>query len=163
MRRLYFARKKLIHAMSLDNAAKNLERLAASSAVSACGEARSGAVRKSRVKRASKKQEPNGGGQLCAGLAYLRVGFGERGLNVALTMSSPESPPNWCPWGPGIGGMRDGFRQIFCKDAGDARRDHGPRHPCAAAASAVPEHRIRNRRRSPHRQGSQLDHQPTCG
>jgi threonine/homoserine/homoserine lactone efflux protein len=46
--------------------AKNLERLAASSAVSACGEARSGAVRKSRVKRASKKQEPNGGGQLCA-------------------------------------------------------------------------------------------------
>ena len=48
------------------NAAKNLERLAASSAVSACGEARSGAVRKSRVKRASKKQEPNGGGQLCA-------------------------------------------------------------------------------------------------
>jgi putative transposase len=48
------------------NAAKNLERLAASSAVSACGEARSGAVRKSRVKRASKKQEPNGGSQLCA-------------------------------------------------------------------------------------------------
>src|ERR1700756_33660 len=46
--------------------AKNLERLAASSAVSACGEARSGAVRKSRVKRASKKQEPNGEGQLCA-------------------------------------------------------------------------------------------------
>jgi predicted site-specific integrase-resolvase len=46
--------------------AKNLERLAASSAVSACGEARSGAVRKSRVKRASKKREPNGGGQLCA-------------------------------------------------------------------------------------------------
>src|ERR1700757_5316230 len=44
--------------------AKNLERLAASSAVSACGEARSGAVRKSRVKRASKKQEPNGGSQL---------------------------------------------------------------------------------------------------
>ena len=31
--------------------AKNLARLAASSAVSACGEARSGAVRKSRVKR----------------------------------------------------------------------------------------------------------------
>jgi hypothetical protein len=46
--------------------AKNLERLAASSAVSACGEARSGAVRKSRAKRASKKQEPNGGSQLCA-------------------------------------------------------------------------------------------------
>jgi putative transposase len=46
--------------------AKNLARLAASSAVSACGEARSGAVRKSRAKRASKNQEPNGGGQLCA-------------------------------------------------------------------------------------------------
>src|SRR6201982_1320467 len=46
--------------------AKNLERLAASSAVSARGEARAGAVRKSRVKRASKKQEPNGGSQLCA-------------------------------------------------------------------------------------------------
>jgi len=41
------------------NAAKNLERLAASSAVSACGEERSGAARKSRVKRASKKLEPN--------------------------------------------------------------------------------------------------------
>jgi putative transposase len=41
------------------NAAKNLENLAASSAVSACGEERSGAVRNSRVKRASKKQEPN--------------------------------------------------------------------------------------------------------
>jgi hypothetical protein len=48
------------------NAAKNLERLAASSAASACGEPRSGAVRKSCVKHASKKQEPNGGGQLCA-------------------------------------------------------------------------------------------------
>ena len=49
------------------NAAKNLEKLAASSAVSACGEERSGAVRKSRVKRASKKQEPNGmGDELCA-------------------------------------------------------------------------------------------------
>jgi hypothetical protein len=48
------------------NAAKNLERLAASSAVSACGEARSGAVRKNRAKRASKMQEPNGGSQLCA-------------------------------------------------------------------------------------------------
>ena len=47
-------------------AAKNLERLAASSAVSACGEDRSGAARKSRVKRASKKQEPNGIGELCA-------------------------------------------------------------------------------------------------
>ena len=42
------------------NAARNLERLAASFAVSACGEERSGAVRKNRVKRASKKQE-NGG------------------------------------------------------------------------------------------------------
>lgn len=41
------------------NAARNLERLAASSAVSACGEERSGAVRKPRVKRALKKQEPN--------------------------------------------------------------------------------------------------------
>jgi hypothetical protein len=38
----------------------NLEVLAASSAVSACGEERSGAVRKSRVKRASKKQEDSG-------------------------------------------------------------------------------------------------------
>lgn len=42
------------------NAALNLERLAASSAVSAWGEERSGAVRKSRVKRASAKREPNG-------------------------------------------------------------------------------------------------------
>lgn len=41
------------------NAARNLERLAASSAVSACGEERSGTVRKPRVKRASAKQEPN--------------------------------------------------------------------------------------------------------
>lgn len=39
------------------NAAKNLARIAASSAVTACGETRSGAVRKSRVKRASVKQE----------------------------------------------------------------------------------------------------------
>jgi putative transposase len=48
------------------NAAKNLERLAASSAASACGEERSGAVRKTRVKLASKKQEPNGIGELHA-------------------------------------------------------------------------------------------------
>jgi putative transposase len=48
------------------NAAKNLESLAASSAVSACGEERSGAVRKSRVKRSSVKQEPNLKGELCA-------------------------------------------------------------------------------------------------
>ena len=48
------------------NAAKNLESLAASSAVSACGEERSGAVRKSRVKRSSVKQEPNVKGELCA-------------------------------------------------------------------------------------------------
>lgn len=41
------------------NAARNLEHLAASSVVSACGEERSGAVRKPRVKRASVKQEPN--------------------------------------------------------------------------------------------------------
>ncbi len=41
------------------NAARNLEHLAASSAVSACGEDRSGVVRKPRVKRASVKQEPN--------------------------------------------------------------------------------------------------------
>jgi putative transposase len=41
------------------NAALNLAGMAASSAVSACGEARSGAVRKSRVKRASVKQEGN--------------------------------------------------------------------------------------------------------
>lgn len=41
------------------NAARNLEHLAASSAVSACGEERSGARRKPRVKRASMKQEPN--------------------------------------------------------------------------------------------------------
>jgi transposase len=40
------------------NAALNLAGMAASSAVSACGEARSGPVRKSRVKRASVKQEP---------------------------------------------------------------------------------------------------------
>jgi len=41
------------------NAAWNLEHLAASSAVSVCGEERSGAVRKPRVKRALVKQEPN--------------------------------------------------------------------------------------------------------
>lgn len=41
------------------NAARNLERLAASSAASACGEDRSGAVRKPRVKRSLMKQEPN--------------------------------------------------------------------------------------------------------
>jgi putative transposase len=48
------------------NAAKNLKRLAASSAASACGEERSGAVGKTRVKRASKKQEPNGVAELRA-------------------------------------------------------------------------------------------------
>ena len=47
------------------NAAVNLARYAASSAVSACGEERSGAIRNSRVKRASKKQEPNSKDQLC--------------------------------------------------------------------------------------------------
>jgi putative transposase len=47
------------------NAARNLEYLAASFAVSACGEERSGAVRKNRVKRASVKQEPNGKAELC--------------------------------------------------------------------------------------------------
>jgi putative transposase len=41
------------------NAARNLEHLAARSAVTACGEDRSGAERKPRVKRASRKQEPN--------------------------------------------------------------------------------------------------------
>jgi putative transposase len=41
------------------NAALNLAGMAASSAVTACGEARSGAARKSRVKRASAKQEGN--------------------------------------------------------------------------------------------------------
>jgi putative transposase len=46
------------------NAALNLAGLAASSAVSACGEARSGPVRKSRVKRASVKQEGNDDGAL---------------------------------------------------------------------------------------------------
>jgi putative transposase len=39
------------------NAARNLDQLAASSAVSACGEDRSDAARKSRVKRSSAKQE----------------------------------------------------------------------------------------------------------
>ena len=48
------------------NAARNLEHLAASFAVSACGEERSGAVRKRRVKRASMKQEPNSEGEICA-------------------------------------------------------------------------------------------------
>jgi putative transposase len=52
-----------------DNAALNLEYLAASSAVTACGEERSGAVRKSRVKRASVKQEPNGKAELSLRLA----------------------------------------------------------------------------------------------
>ena len=41
------------------NAALNLENLAASSAVSACGENRSGAEHKPRVKRSLVKQEPN--------------------------------------------------------------------------------------------------------
>lgn len=41
------------------NAALNLERLAAGSAVSACGEERSGARPRSRVKRSSLKQEPS--------------------------------------------------------------------------------------------------------
>lgn len=47
------------------NAALNLERMAASSAVSARGEERSGAVRKRRVKRASVKREPNSEPELC--------------------------------------------------------------------------------------------------
>lgn len=42
------------------NAAVNLENMAASSAVSACGEVRSGIARKSRVKRTSMKQEEEG-------------------------------------------------------------------------------------------------------
>jgi len=41
------------------NAALNLARIAASSAVTACGENRSGAGRKARVKRYSTKQEEN--------------------------------------------------------------------------------------------------------
>ena len=41
------------------NAARNLEKLAASFAVSACGEERSGVGHKPRVKRASVKQEPD--------------------------------------------------------------------------------------------------------
>ncbi|MCA3245928.1 MAG: transposase, partial [Azospirillum sp.] len=41
------------------NAARNLEKLAASFAVTACGEDRSGGRRKPRVKRASTKQEPD--------------------------------------------------------------------------------------------------------
>jgi putative transposase len=41
------------------NAARNLQQLAASSAATACGEERPGAQRKPRVKRASKKQEPD--------------------------------------------------------------------------------------------------------
>ncbi|MFM8800911.1 MAG: zinc ribbon domain-containing protein, partial [Tagaea sp.] len=42
------------------NAARNLEKMAASFAVAACGEGRSGARRKPRVKRTSAKQEPDG-------------------------------------------------------------------------------------------------------
>jgi putative transposase len=41
------------------NAALNLARLAASSAVTACGALRSGPARKSRVKRGAAKQEEN--------------------------------------------------------------------------------------------------------
>ncbi|WP_298222060.1 hypothetical protein [Acidocella sp.] len=41
------------------NVARNLENMAASFAVSACGEERSGVARKPRVKQASKKQEPD--------------------------------------------------------------------------------------------------------
>ena len=41
------------------NAVRNLENYAVSSTVSACGEERSGVRRKPRVKRASRKQEPN--------------------------------------------------------------------------------------------------------
>jgi putative transposase len=58
------------------NAVLNLERLAASSAVSAGGEERSGVARKSRVKRTSMQREPNGEGELC--VAQICVGFGER-------------------------------------------------------------------------------------
>jgi putative transposase len=47
------------------NAAPNLERLAASSAVSACGEESSSVARNSRVKRTSMKREPNGEAELC--------------------------------------------------------------------------------------------------
>lgn len=47
------------------NAAKNLERYAVSSTVSACGEARSDVGRKTRMKRASTKQEPNSKAELC--------------------------------------------------------------------------------------------------
>ena len=42
------------------NAARNLEHLAASFAVTACGEERSGPARKGRVKRSSAKQELDG-------------------------------------------------------------------------------------------------------
>ena len=42
------------------NAARNLEKIAASSAVTACGGERSGPARRSRVKRAPAKQEPDG-------------------------------------------------------------------------------------------------------
>jgi putative transposase len=46
------------------NAARNLERYAVSSTVSACGEERASAVHTHRVKRASAKQEPNGKGEI---------------------------------------------------------------------------------------------------
>jgi putative transposase len=49
------------HALDRDlNAACNLEQVAASFAVTACGEARSGPARKGRVKRSSVKQELDG-------------------------------------------------------------------------------------------------------
>jgi len=65
------------HETGLDlNAAPNLERLAASSAVSACGEESSSVARNGRVKRTSMKREPNGEGE--RGLAQICVGFGER-------------------------------------------------------------------------------------
>jgi len=60
------------------NAAKNLERLAASSAVSACGEERSGAARKSRRETGLEEAGTERHWRALHSLAQLCVGFGER-------------------------------------------------------------------------------------
>jgi putative transposase len=65
------------------NAALNLAGRAASSAVTACGETRSGPVRKSRVKRASVKQEENTATQSGPDAAPARVRGDDGGWRVA--------------------------------------------------------------------------------
>ena len=73
-------------------------------------------------------------------------------LNAPLTVSPQQSCPeavHRCTAGRAKDrrskGMRHGFRDTLCKNAGNPRRDQGPCRLRARAASAVPQRAIRHR------------------